>query len=87
MIYSNFQILLRQKPLYNFEHLLIAMCLRVFKSGYLIVLWSAAGVYLILSVGDLILVFGSFETQNIYQIRKLLSSKVSPNNYYIQVEK
>ena len=34
------------------------MCLRVFKSGYLIVFWSAAGVYLILSVGDLILVFG-----------------------------
>ena len=51
------------------------MCLRIFKSGYLIVFWSAAGVYLILSVGDLILVFGSFETQNIYQIRNLLSSK------------
>ena len=61
MIYSNFQILLRQKPLYNFEHLLIAMCLRVFKSGYLIVLWSAAGVYLILSVGDIILVFGTLK--------------------------
>ena len=63
------------------------MCLRVFKSGYLIVFWSAAGVYLILSVGDLILVFGSFETQNIYQIRKLLSSKVCPKTYYIQVKK
>ena len=88
MIYSNVQILLRQGPLYDFEHLLIAMCLRVFKSGYLIVFWSAAGVYLILSVGDLMLVFGSFETQNIYQIRKLLSSKyVRPKTYYIQVKK
>ena len=74
-----FKSCLKQRPLYYFEHLLIAMCLRVFKSGYLIVFRSAASVYLILSVGDLILIFGSFEAQNIYQIRNLLSSK------YVQI--